>query len=114
MFVAMATVSRTKKPVPQDWHRADIIAALWKAGTSLRQLSLEHEYHPRSLARALSRPWPRAEKLIAARLGLRPHAIWPTRYRADGTPKSGHGERGIGRPKTKDSRSAARLQGAVA
>jgi Ner family transcriptional regulator len=54
------------------------------------------------------------EKHIAAAIGLRPQAIWPSRYHADGTPKSGHGERGIGRPKSKDTRADERLQRAAA
>lgn len=34
-----------KKPIPQDWHPADIKAALEKAGWSLQQLSLAHGSH---------------------------------------------------------------------
>ena len=113
-FAAMANVSSTKKPASkplQDWHPADVVAAVHKAGMSLRRLSLRHGYHERSLQVALGRSWPRAERIIASAIGLRPHAIWPTRYDADGAPKSGHGEHGgIGRPKSKDSRSVERAQ----
>lgn len=120
MFASMANVSGPKKPtskgrqsgvvIASDWHPADVVARVRKAGWSLRRLSLEHGYHERSLQTALHKPWPRAEKYIAAAVGLRPQAIWPTRYNADGTPKSGHGDRGIGRPKSKDSRSAEGVQ----
>ncbi|MBI6262380.1 helix-turn-helix domain-containing protein, partial [Proteus mirabilis] len=49
-----------------DWHPADIIAALRKRGTTL--------------ANALSRPWPKGEKIIADFLGVAPSEIWPSRY----------------------------------
>ncbi len=39
----MSTLEDIKKTA-KDWHRADIIAALHKAGWSLRQLSLKHGY----------------------------------------------------------------------
>lgn len=76
----MTTTTRPKKPAPEDWHRADIVAALRKAGWTLRQLSAHHGYAPGSLGQALKRPWPRAERLIADAIGVAPEAIWPTRY----------------------------------
>ncbi len=69
-----------------DWHRADIIAALRKAGWTLRQLSIHHGYSPDALKTALQRPWPKAESLIAETLGVSPQTIWPTRYTAEGQP----------------------------
>lgn len=66
-----------------DWHPADVIAALRKAGWSVRSLSKHHGYNPNSLGEALStkgRRWPHAEKLIAEAIGLLPEQIWPTRY----------------------------------
>lgn len=69
-----------KKPAPQDWHPADIVAALRKAGWSLRQLSVHHGYHPSALSQALRGPYPRAEQLIAEALGVPPETIWPARY----------------------------------
>ena len=118
MFASMSATSRPKKTAlnavhetPHDWHPADVVAKLRKAGWSLSRLSVAHDYHPRTLTVALHRPWPRGEKLIAAAIGLRPHAIWPTRYHADGRPKSGRGER-IARQK--DNSSAHRLQRAAA
>jgi Ner family transcriptional regulator len=80
-----------------DWHPADIIAALWKARTTMRRLSRQNHYAPGSLNLALRHPWPRAEAIIAAAIGAPPQTIWPSRYRPDGTPKSARGERGIGR-----------------
>lgn len=63
-----------------DWHPADIVAALRKAGWSLRRLSVHHGYHPASLQSALHRRWPRAQSLIAEAIGHDPAEIWPSRY----------------------------------
>ena len=64
----------------QDWHRADIKAALEKAGWSLRSLGKEYGYSPGSLKLALRKPWPKAEAIIAAAIGVKPWEIWPSRY----------------------------------
>lgn len=65
----------------QDWHPADIIAALHKRGTSLAALSRGAGLASSTLANALSRPWPKGEWLIACALNLHPAEIWPTRYK---------------------------------
>jgi len=76
-----------KKPASEkDWHRADVVAALHKAGWSLRRLSIAHGYSPAVLKQALHRPYPKAEALIARALGLVPQTIWPSRYAPDGRP----------------------------
>ncbi len=80
----MSTVYTVKKPAHEDWHRADIVCALRKAGWSLRQLSLHHGYDAGSLRKALASRWPHAERLIAEAIGVRPEQIWPTRYGSDG------------------------------
>lgn len=64
----------------QDWHRADIIAALHKQGLTLARLSREQGLAPRTLNNALDRHYPRAELLIARALGMTPEDIWPVRY----------------------------------
>lgn len=86
-----------KKPADRDWHRADVVASLRKAGWSLRRLSIHHGYSAGSLRAALARPYPKAERIIAQAIGIEPQRIWPSRYHPDGAPKSGRGERGIGR-----------------
>lgn len=64
-----------------DWHRADIVAALHKEGWSLRKLAIRHGYKsPNALSNALDRPWPKAERIIAAAIGIPPETIWPTRF----------------------------------
>lgn len=64
----------------EDWHPADIIAALRKRGTSLAALSRQSGLSPSTLANALSRPWPKGEWLIATALKVHPSEIWPSRY----------------------------------
>lgn len=82
----MSSTTAQKKPVVQDWHPADVVAALRKKGWSLQQLAKENGYAGRSaLSSALAQPYPKAEAIIAKALDLAPQEIWPTRYNADGT-----------------------------
>ncbi|TAI85327.1 helix-turn-helix domain-containing protein [Pectobacterium versatile] len=60
----------------QDWHPADIIAALRKKNTTLAAVSRAAGLSSSTLANALSRPWPKGEWLI----GIHPSEIWPSRY----------------------------------
>ncbi|MEH0833218.1 helix-turn-helix domain-containing protein [Pectobacterium cacticida] len=64
----------------QDWHPADIIAALRKKNTTLAAVSRAAGLSSSTLANALSRPWPKGEWLIADALGIHPSEIWPSRY----------------------------------
>ncbi|GMU44151.1 MAG: transcriptional regulator [Xanthomonadales bacterium PRO6] len=83
----MATPAPRKNTSLEDWHPADIIASLRKAGWSLAQLALHHGYADKSAVRtAVSRPYPKAERIIAAALGLHPMQIWPSRYDRAGQP----------------------------
>jgi len=63
-----------------NWHHADIIAALHKAGISLAALSRQHGLSSSTLANTLNRPWPKGEWLIANQLDIHPSVIWPDRY----------------------------------
>lgn len=63
-----------------DWHRVDIVAALHKRGMSIRELSRRSGLKPDTLKNALSRTYPRAERIIAEALGIPPEIIWPSRY----------------------------------
>ena len=85
----MNTLSKSKKPARQDWHKADIKAAVEKAGYSLRQLSMLHGKAACYMKEALARPLPKAEAIIAKLIGRAPSDIWPSRYEPDGTPKRG-------------------------
>ncbi|MCS4503858.1 helix-turn-helix domain-containing protein [Arhodomonas aquaeolei] len=89
----MNNAPQPKKGARQDWHRADIVAALRKAGWTLRKLSIHHGYaSANTLAKPLDRKWPRGEQLIADALGLHPADIWPSRY-SEHTTGSGKGQR---------------------
>ncbi|EGB63237.1 helix-turn-helix domain-containing protein [Escherichia coli] len=63
-----------------DWHPADIIAGLRKRGTSLAKVSRSAGLASATLANALTRSWPRGEKLIADALETSPEIIWSSRY----------------------------------
>ncbi|SFN26171.1 transcriptional regulator, Nlp family [Izhakiella capsodis] len=63
-----------------DWHSADIIAALRKRKTSLAALSRASGLSSSTLANALCRPWPKGEWIIAKALNVHPAEIWPSRY----------------------------------
>lgn len=75
-----SNVRSLKPKVNADWHPADVVAALRKAGWSLRRLSQQHGYQATVLSSALRRPWPKAERLIASAIGVSPDQIWPSRY----------------------------------
>ncbi len=97
-----STLNMLKKTrLKKDWHKADVIAAVRKTGTNLQRLSIKHGFNATTLHKAVHTPAPSYERIIADHLGTQPHLIWPSRYRADGTPKSGRGERGLGRYKAK-------------
>lgn len=79
--------SRVPPPSQSDWHPADVLAALKKRGLSLAGISVANGYHPTAAGKALKRPWPAMEAIIARELGLHPQAIWPSRYTASGEPR---------------------------
>lgn len=91
----MDTLNKAKKASLSDWHRADIVAALRKAGWSLRKLSVHYGFSPGCLANALNIPYPNGERLIAAAIGVKPWDIWPSRYDGKGQPNRGRKMRGF-------------------
>ena len=75
------SANHAKTQPPSDWHKADIVAAIHKAGWSLRRLSLHHGYKVGTvLHTALHRRFPKGERLIAEAIGVSPEDIWPSRY----------------------------------
>lgn len=64
----------------EDWHRADIKAALEKQGLSYAELARKAGLKPGTLHNALVRHWPKGEKIIADAIGETPQKIWPSRY----------------------------------
>lgn len=66
---------------PEDWHPADIVAALKKNGWSYASLARHHGYsHRQTLYQAIVRQWPKGEAMIAEAIGVKPDVIWPSRY----------------------------------
>lgn len=77
-----------KKASQEDWHPADVIAALRKRGITLRALATQHGIKDSSsFSAALVRSLPVNEKRIADALELHPKDIWPSRYFDDGSRK---------------------------
>lgn len=68
------------KKSKKNMHRADIIAAIRKKGKTLTQLSVEAGLHPRTLANALDRKYPKGEKIISEFIEVSAQEIWPERY----------------------------------
>lgn len=66
--------------VAKDWHRVDIVAALHKRGTTMRELSCQAGLKPDTLKNALARSYPKGERIIADALETVPEFIWPSRY----------------------------------
>ena len=64
----------------EDMHRADIVAAVRKAGTSISALSVKAGLKPPTLNNALERRYPKVERIIAEAIGKTPQEIWPSRY----------------------------------
>lgn len=81
----MNTSRTPKKASRNDWHPADVVAALHKRGLTLRKLAEQHNVSPRAVIRALRERCIPAERRIAEAIGVHPMAIWPSRYNADGT-----------------------------
>lgn len=90
-------------------HRREWIKyQLGLRGLTLAELGRRHNVIRNTIYVAMTRPYPRMERIIAHAIGAQPQQIWPERYRPDGTPKSGKGERGIGRYRPKSSTSRVR------
>ncbi|WP_145517404.1 helix-turn-helix domain-containing protein [Yersinia mollaretii] len=64
----------------RDWHKADIIAAIHKRGSTMAALSRQAGLSSSTLANTLTRHWPKGERIIAEFIGVDPAVIWPSRY----------------------------------
>lgn len=82
------STNSSKKANQEDWHPADVKAALHKRGITLSSLAKAHGLsESTSFSAALVRSMPANEKRIADALCLHPKDIWPSRYNEDGTRK---------------------------
>ncbi|WP_092685197.1 helix-turn-helix domain-containing protein [Rhodopseudomonas pseudopalustris] len=59
------------------WHRADIVAAFRKRGTSLAEVARKHELCDSALRAALTRPRSPSNRIIANFLEVPLHVLWP-------------------------------------
>lgn len=66
------------------WHRADVLAAVRKRGANLAMLARGVGLKPQSMYWAMFSPHPRANRAIAAFLGVPLCEIWPVWFDADG------------------------------
>ena len=73
----------------RQWVKYQLSLQGFTLGKLARELGVS-----RSCTRdALWKPYPRMERAIAERIGLRPEEIWPERYGRSGTPNRGQGRR---------------------
>lgn len=80
--------STAKKASREDWHPADIKAALHKRGITLRGIAQAYGLKDStSLSATFTRSLPANERRIAGALGLHPKVIWPSRYYENGEPR---------------------------
>ena len=68
----------------KDWHKADIIAAVRRTGTTLKALSTSNGLCSSACQTALHRPYQKPEKIISDAIGVPGQEIWPSRYDSQG------------------------------
>ena len=86
----------TKKTSQEDWHPADIVAALHKRGYTLRDIAREEGLNDSStLSKAMVQSYPAGERRLAKYAGVPVQDMFPTRYTTDGTkiPRGIRGDR---------------------
>lgn len=77
-----------KKTSREDWHPADIKAALHKRGITLAGIAQAYGLKDStSLSATFTRSLPANERRIADALGLHPKELWPSRYYDNGEPR---------------------------
>lgn len=79
----MATPKHTTR---QDWHPADIKAALAKKGYTFARIASEYGYVTNTPCAVLRKPWSQIEEIVARILGVPAARIWPSRYNRLGQP----------------------------
>lgn len=82
MIATDTTTIPTKDPLRKEWVKFQLRAR----GDSLSQIARDEGLARNTVAMAFLKPYPRMERIIASRLGLRPEKIWPERYDAHGRP----------------------------
>jgi len=82
-------MSNTRQRQRKRWHPEDIKAAIRKRGFSLTGLARARALYPSAIRVAFSRPYPRAEQVVAELIGVPAKELWPDRYEIDGRPRRG-------------------------
>jgi len=78
---------QNKTRIAQDWHPEQVKSAIRMRGVALTQLAENHGYEASAIRKALTRPWPAVEAIIARFLDIPVQTIWPSRYDLAGNPK---------------------------
>ena len=81
----MKTTRPPKKASHQDWHPADVVAALHKRGLTLRKVAEKYDVSPPAVIKALRERNLPSERRIAEAIGVPAQQIWPSRYNPDGS-----------------------------
>lgn len=66
------------------WHRADIVAAFRKRGTTLAEVARERGLCDSALRSALTRPRAPSNKIISEFLKVPLHVLWPKWFDREG------------------------------
>lgn len=90
------------------WHRADIVAAVRKRGSTLRQLALANGFAESTLRASLGIRHPKAHTIIAEFIGVSPSDIWPQFYAAPDVSSSVEMHSTARRPASSQKRKGAR------
>ena len=82
------SIDMTTLDIPKNHRRrvAWIKYQLADRGTSLAAFAADYGVTRQCVSQALREPYPNMERLIAGALGIKPAAIWPERYDAQGHP----------------------------
>lgn len=98
-----------KKSSLEDWHPADIKAALNKCGWTLSGLADLHGIGRPTMSTVFLRSYPANEKRIADAIGVAPQVIWPSRWNPDGTqkPRGAHALQFNARQRGRNGKAAA-------
>lgn len=67
-------------PKKSDERRIWIKYQLELAGYNFASLAREYSVHRTCVRKALYKPYPKMERLIADKLGIQPEQLWPERY----------------------------------
>ncbi len=93
---------------PEGWHRADIVAAVKKRGTTLIAFSASLGLTRSETSRALILPHRRVNQALAAFIGVHESILWPHWYDADGR-RIGKGSRSRSRSPQESHAHAAEV-----